>query len=78
MKKKILIGLMVSIFIVIVISIISYKRHGCSDGTYIGDCSIPNHSYFCDDSKNLIFNCAYCGCPMGEKQICINNTCIDK
>jgi len=79
MKKKTLIILIVSIVsLAIAISVITYSRHSCSDRTYIGDCSIPRHGYYCDESKNLIFNCAYCGCPLGDKQVCVNNTCIEK
>jgi len=73
-KLFFIIPLLVLIFIIILM--IGYAKHSCSDGTYIGDCSISNIGYYCDDSKNLIFNCEHCGCQVGE--VCINNTCINE
>lgn len=57
-----------------IVLIIGYAQHSCPDGTFIGDCSVSKISYYCDASKNLIFNCELCGCQIG--QACLNNTCL--
>jgi len=77
--RKIFFTIPLLIFISTVILMFAYKQHGCSDGTFIGDCSTSEMGYYCDDSKNLVFNCA-CNCLYAYQtgNFCINNTCINE
>ncbi|MBI4399243.1 trypsin-like peptidase domain-containing protein [Candidatus Micrarchaeota archaeon] len=46
----------------------------CADGTNIGQCS-RQVSYFCNQDRQLVFDCSSCGC--GSGLVCSsNNTCL--